>query len=490
MAKRSRQRRRKKAPGTTTLQQHKQFKKTLRPPLMAVADKLPFESTSWLHERLPEMLWPALIFTQCTEAAFVYFHSLFKFIADHPQKDKMGDLTLTGIAGIEEPLRTELLQQILSIPGAREALRELLRYKSLPMHGIWESHLQPPQDLEMLMEAVQSVSWHQSESATACRWVRVMGLIAAGRMKFSERTRETAESIVAYPNGDLRKVRPSIRAAETGLQNLSPESTSRWVGSFWQESWENTPCIPPEKQHTTPAFDNLLTRSSLNDVWELLIEHWRQTHPSTATEAKHDAVFGMALYCIKVLEEMSGLGISSSTLGRMGLRTILEVSISLTYLNANIQDKLWDKWREYGVGQAKLSVLKYEDVVEPPDYIDLSTIQQIAFEEKGPDFVSINLAGWSGIDLRKMSERVGVKDLYDRHYPVNSGFVHGAWSAVRESVWETCGNPLHRLHRIPSRNSLSESVDSAAELVDGILEQLDVIYPSFPWRLMKRSIGP
>ena len=138
---------------------------------------------------------------------------------------------------------------------------------------------------------------------------------------------------------------------------------------------------------------------------------------------------------------MLGIGISSSTLGRMGLRTILEARLSLRYLSLQDDPQLWSKWREYGSGQAKLSALKYEDEIEAPDYIDLSSFQQIAYEDKGPEFVNINLAGWSGIDLRKMSERIGLKELYDQHYPPNSSFIHGTWSAVRETVLETCANP-------------------------------------------------
>ena len=167
------------------------------------------------------------------------------------------------------------------------------------------------------------------------------------------------------------------------------------------------------------------------------------------------------------------------------MRTVVEVRINLKYLIDKNQPKLWEKWRDYGAGQAKLSILKYEDMVEPPEYIDLSTISGIAFEDKGPEFVNINLAGWSGVDVRKMSERVAVKEVYDRHYPITSGFVHGTWGAIREAVWETCANPLHRLHRRPNRNSLYETVESAAELVDEILQHLEDIYPPFPWRLME-----
>ena len=487
MSKRRSRRQRKTRRDRTPLAQHRRFKKTLTPPFMAMTDRLNFESSSWLHERLPEMLWAALLFTAYEDAAFAYFNTLFQFIHEHPQKAKLSELTLSGIAETPEPLRTELIQHILCFDEASKALRQLVSYQSLPMREKWAAHLDPPENIELLLDAVQRVTWHQSECATACRWVRVMGLIVAGRMRFSHQTSETAERIVRYPDGDLRKARPSIRATEQGLQHLASESSNQWPEAFWRESWYNTACIPPEREYRIPALDRVVTRAKVNDVRDLLVQHWRTTHPSTAPEAKHDATFGLALYCFRVLEDMLIPGISGSTLGRMALRTILEARLSLRYLSLQNDPKLWLKWREHGAGQAKLIVLKYEDEVEAPDYIDLSSVERIAYEDKGPEFTNINLSGWSGIDLRKMSERVGMKGLYDQHYPPNSSFVHGTWSAVRESVLETCANPLHRLHRIPSRNGLSETLESAADLVDEILQEVESLFPPFPWRLIEPS---
>ena len=469
----------------STLQEHRRHKKVLKPPFMAMSQDANWAPSFWIHERLPEMLWAALVFTACDQdEAFEYFNSLFAFLVDHAEKDKMGHLTLSGIAGLEEPVQSELLHHMLEYEGAQESLRELLRYDSLPMRSTWAEHLAPPQDIELLRTAVGNILWHQSEMATACRWVRVMGLIVIGNIQFAPQTKETAELIVNYPNGDLTKARPSIRASEIGLGEMPGTSQSnQWVEGFWRESWEQTACIPQELSDTLPKVDNLLTRAQVNDLHQRLIDHWGSTQPSTAPEAKHAAVFGMALYCLRIIDEMMGIGVSASTLGRMGLRTILEVNLNLTYLNQRDQPKLWAKWREYGAGQAKLNVLKFEDQLDPPDYVDLSSIEHIAFEEEGPEFLNINLGGWSGLDLRRISEKAGLKDLYDQHYPGNSGFVHGTWSGVSEAIWGTCANPLHRLHRIPTRKGLGETVDSAAELMDEILVQVDVAYPSFPWRL-------
>ena len=80
-----------------------------------------------------------------------------------------------------------------------------------------------------------------------------------------------------------------------------------------------------------------------------------------------------------------------------------------------------------------------------------------------------------------MSEVAGVKDIYDRFYGWTSSFTHGHWGAIRDSVFDTCGNPLHRLHRVPRKscNTLPDVIPDVLELVDRILTIVSNIYPDF-----------
>ena len=68
-----------------------------------------------------------------------------------------------------------------------------------------------------------------------------------------------------------------------------------------------------------------------------------------------------------------------------------------------------------------------------------------------------------------------------------SGYSYGMWGPIRESCYQTCGNPLHRLHRYPERQILQDTVDDAAILVDEIIQHLDETYPTFEWRLLKKA---
>ena len=139
-------------------------------------------------------------------------------------------------------------------------------------------------------------------------------------------------------------------------------------------------------------------------------------------DPKHDAIFGMAFYCLRILDEMMGIGIGNGALGRLGIRTILEVRITLAYMLMNDTPELWKEWREYGSGQAKLNALKFDESIDPPKYIDVDIIESIVSEDIWEELRTINLASWHRLDLRKLSEQASLKDAYDQHYSWTSGY--------------------------------------------------------------------
>jgi hypothetical protein len=308
-----------------------------------------------------------------------------------------------------------------------------------------------------------------------------MALLFTGKLHVSE---EMVREWCGYPNeGNQRSVRPSIRATEIAF----PCSDREWSQNFWKEAWQNTPCLELTRSEEKSEPEITITRLQLTEVLNKLDDHWSKTHSTTAVDAKHDAVFGMAFYTMRVLGELLGIGNGTSILGRLGLRTILEVHISLRFLLVRDDEVLWKKWRTFGAGQAKLNALRFDEALAPPKYINVESIEQIAGEDIWEEFLSINIGSWSNLDLRRLSEQSGSKDTYDKYYSWTSGYVHGTWGPIRESCFRTCGNPLHRLHRYPESQSLPDSVDDAAMLVDNILEDLNKAYPGFSHRLTSKS---
>jgi len=115
----------------------------------------------------------------------------------------------------------------------------------------------------------------------------------------------------------------------------------------------------------------------------------------------------------------------------------------------------------------------------------------IANEDKWVEFIPINLGHWDSANLRKMAEEVKLKDLYDKFYNYTSGFMHGNWGAVRESVYQKCVNPLHRYHRVPTYDlPLMPSVTKdTLEITNKILECLAVAYPNFDLKFTEAKQG-
>lgn len=444
-----------------------------------------FTLTSWANDRLPEMLWAGLILVFCgRERGLAYLRRIFSFIQKHDQKALLQDISLTKIAALPEELRREFINFILEPVEVKQALSTLLLFNSLPAKEDWKRYIPPlAPNLNLLMDTVGATLWHQSQTSTDCRWVRVMANLTSGKLHFPQGFEEHIKGIVGYPNvGDQKSVRPSIRAMEIAHNPMEMVDLA-WPKSFWEEAWLNTPCL--ELKRAKPNHDKNQENQpkDIETIGAQLSEHWEDTHNTTAIDAKHDGIFGMAFYALRLFGEIQKGSNGGLILGRLGLRTILEVRITLRYLIKTNDEKLWQKWRVYGAGQAKLNALKFDDHVLPPKHIDVASIEEIANEDMWSEFVSINLASWSGLDLRKLSERTDLKDIYDQHYSWTSGYSHGTWGPVREACFTTCGNPLHRLHRYPNQKVLPDIAGDAMALVNDILSDLDAVYPSFPHRL-------
>jgi hypothetical protein len=441
--------------------------------------------TSWINDRLPEMIWAALIRVAISrDLALGQFRRILNFIGERGQVDSLSDITLTGFSKMEKQLREEILSFIIEPPETAHALATLRLFKSLPARETWDRLLPSVSpNVELLMNAVGATLYHQSQESTDCRWLKLMAQVLT--RKIAGIPKEIAEEWFGYPNvGDQHSVRPSIRAAEM-IQFPGDTPGTTWTKAFWDEAWKNTPCLVLAERKDPRPFEVGTTRQQVCCVIDKLKLHWKETHSTTAIDAKHDGVFGIAFYALRILSELFSIEIGNSVLGRLGIRTILEVHINLRFLLAKNDENLWKKWRVYGAGQAKLNALKFDDNIEAPKHIDVESVEQIAGEDLWEEYLPIDLGGWSGLDLRRISEQSGLKDTYDKHYSWTSGYAHGMWGAIRESCYQTCGNPLHRLHRYPEVRRLKDTADDAAQLVDQILCDLDKAFPNFPHRVYR-----
>jgi hypothetical protein len=92
----------------TPLSGHQQQGKRLAPPF--VQFRLNKGLVSWMNDRLPEMIWAALLSAGLgRDAALSEFRQFLRFVFRHPEKQLLFDATLTGLSQLPEKLRNEVI---------------------------------------------------------------------------------------------------------------------------------------------------------------------------------------------------------------------------------------------------------------------------------------------------------------------------------------------------------------------------------------------
>ncbi|HEV2221724.1 MAG TPA: DUF5677 domain-containing protein [Candidatus Acidoferrales bacterium] len=464
---------------------HKRHKKVLVPPLMAIPG---IALQSWLNDRLPEMLWSALLISVFgRDRALLRFRAIAALIPELPPEKRIVQPTLSSLAALEEGMLHKFLSKICSDGETKDALRPLLHFDDLPAKAHWARVIdQSPaiKDWEYLQAAVLPVLDHQSQEATDCRWLRVLFQTLSGQLHLP--TREHVREILEYPNFGLQqKVRPTIRSMEGMIDQFS-KPTSSWPQSFWNQCLRDSPCEPRHTMETEWSPHITTSDRRVRQVREALERHEKSCLKTTEVDARHDAAFGFGAYALAILDELLSLGNSTAIIGRIGLRTLLESYVVLVHLAKRDDPSLWMAYRQYGSGQAKLAFLKLDDPASTiPSSVNPEILRHLANEDRWLEFVPIDLGHWGATDLRKLSEESGVKPDYDRLYPWTSAFTHGNWAAVRNTCFDLCVNPLHRLHRRLRADTadLGDVIPDACELVDKILDAVDGLYPGFTSRV-------
>jgi hypothetical protein len=481
----------------SALESHPRSGKTLKTPFSKLGGEL--VSKSWLDECIPNTVWACILASRLERGACL---DLFRSVVTNTRakvgRRKETFVTHNFIATLSDAEFDTMFAGVLANKDAMRALSALKLLDCLPDRSHWDRHLSDPDPKEswqVLMEAVGKTADHQSQEATDIRWLRLMHLIVCQeRIVFDTKFRELVDEMMHYNKGDMRSVRPMIRAAEMTTRAIeygqeptlkddgksAVELPPRHVDAFWAELREKTECIvtidaAPLQAGPDELCDEVLT------LYQALEGHFHATAASTAPDARHDGAFGLTLYALTLLFDASASYGHSLVEGRIMLRTVVEALITLRYLTAKDDINIWSQYRSYGSGQA-LKNLREEDV---PAFVDLTLLEFLANEDMWLELQDIKLGHWADLDLRKMSVEAGVKEVYDKYYDLASGYSHGHWACVRDTVFTTCLNPLHRFHRVPgpAKRIMPSVLVDACKLVNRMLDDLNHLYPAFKPRL-------
>lgn len=170
---------------------------------------------------------------------------------------------------------------------------------------------------------------------------------------------------------------------------------------------------------------------------------------------------------------------------RVGVPTVLFTDVADEGLDGSFQPKylvaqeskkpLYAKFKAYGTGKMKLLKLHLEDRIatfdDPPeDLVNyVQYLSDVVNRDRYEEFQNIDLGGsFAGIDMRRMSQGVGMEDEYRFLFAPASGNVHGEWGVIDENVFTTCRNPLHRYHRILAK---PKATLFGSDFVEGVVER-------------------
>ena len=302
----------------TPLASHTRIGSVLATRLSPTNSKLPLQLTQWRDDHAPEMLWAFLLASSLDRDVYLeLFRKLViwsKDNLDSPATITQSDVAFSQPVAIPDLTRLselslsqlrEFLEPVMSIPGGREAMTPMLSFDFVPGIDLWRAAVgrsEKPLDWYRVGKAVIPMLDQQSEISTDVRWLKLVVCIASGTLRFPESLRAHEEEILFYPNrGELRSVRPSIRAME---QNFRRPQPAKWISVFWDECHHETACVDPSSKDDYPRSEvETIELAKILAARFALIERF-EAISTTHADPKLDGAVGIGLYALALLHEI------------------------------------------------------------------------------------------------------------------------------------------------------------------------------------------
>jgi len=235
----------------------------------------------------------------------------------------------------------------------------------------------------------------------------------------------------------------------------------KWPKYFWRHNYDLAPCIPMSrsladgeivdeekiKELQSRLFDNSLILIEYLD--KISIQYKYDLYNPLFDEIK----LGLFSRIIRLyISFISNPGLWSRDFSGIILRCIGETAIILFYLAKKGTKEEFQKFKDYSLGKEKLLMLNMQDTLQERATIEGKSIEDIS-EEMGGEFIAemqkIELKNWTKKNIRKLSQEVGLDDIYKWVIDPTSAEIHGSWSSLKKSNLVFCRQILHRFHRIP-----------------------------------------
>ncbi len=415
-------------------------------------DQLSF--SSWTQERMPDYLWLGLILMYYgRNEGLKRVAKIFSKITEDVKKIDFPRLSII-LSANEEDKRS--IFKIISENIDKHILSPLTVIylpSDYPIFNEYFNVLQISVEtrINQLSEAIKLYYFHQSHEATDLRFLAIYYQSLLRKMHFAKSTKESAEALEKYPNiehsdENMRRYRPMIRCMEIVTFG---DVNNTFNNHFWRKIGMMTSCNPVviKFDENKDNYDNYF------HCYRKIIKYLFSANKGKSfSDDKFSVIIGLINYALKIFYEINQNKLGNSILGRHGIRTIIEIFIMLKYLIKHEKERpnIWEEFKMYGIGKYKLVLLKArEKNIDESTHFIPPIVDVLVNEIKWEEFIDVDLKYFDDQNIRKKSEDVGEKELYDICYDYDSSFAHGLWGAIRESSMLHCDNPTHQYHSVP-----------------------------------------
>jgi hypothetical protein len=440
--------------------------------------------TDWAGERYPEYIWLALIIKYYgRREGFIHIRDIYrKLIAEFPevQNSKMSTFLLQPIATQEKifKLISGIVEDRVLTP-----LSIILTYDACPIFSkyFYKENISLEERTNRLLETLEEGFPHQTDFATDIRYLALIFSLLKGTMVVPE---EIAEKFFLYAELEhdderMRKIRPTIRAAEQGTHHWPPKN-EEFISFFWDKLSSLSEC-----KLCNWAFPN--EEPEKNEYCEWLHEIMRYLAKLlVAVKPLDDKMFvllGLTTFAYKRLSELVEHRLFNTISGRGIIRSLIETYILVKYLLLIEDDheNIWRDFQFYGIGQYKLIMLQGRELGADTSksHISHELLETLVNEYRSEEFIDIDTSYFDKLNIREKAKKVGESDLYSLMYNYDSAFEHSLWGAVRESSFLKCMTAGHQYHCVPdfddNQNLKSVWYDSVM-VMNKIITIIDTVY--------------
>lgn len=441
---------------SSTLEQHEFKKGKFIPPLMQLSDRIEF--ISWSKDRLPEMLWLALIYSQYdrqtglekTMRILTYIKNM-GFNIELPYFSLILKLPEDQQNKIYAFIKSENNENVLS------PLTIIFNYSEYP--GFAKSFYSEEKNEEkkiILLNCIKKFYPPQDECTTDIRYLSVYFELITGRTKHREKTLKDLFLYTRIPHSDerMKSIRPTIRSCD----GITPfiQKDNNYLEKFWESISSMTDCklfyIIYKNDETKEEIAE--TKDFLRNVMQYYATIYETTKP---LDDKMLVLIGILTYSYKRFSEIIEYNLYNSIVGRSIIRVLIEDYIMIKYLLKKETEKpnIWTEYQSYGIGQLKLIEKRFQAAADTLEksHVEYKYLEIIVNDYINEEFLNMDTRYFDSQNIRLKAEYVDEKDLFGLYYDYDSSFEHGLWGAIRECALLKCEAAGHQYHCVPDYNN-------------------------------------